>query len=402
MELSHSECTTFSSQDKEALTSQYYVYHTIGSGTFGHVKKACHHLTDKEVAVKILQTRDYPILVENEVDIVKSLSHPHLIRVYQVIQEEEHTYLGIEMATKGNLQTWIQNSHCLFENEARKLLQQIASAVQYCHLKWIAHLDLKPDNILHDEYGNAKVSDFGLSVRVAPGQLLTEVRGAYVFRAPEIYLKQAYDGFKVDVWCLSTILLFMVTGQFPFQGSNSNQLREAILHGRYEIPFHLSAKGQSIISQFLTLNPEYRPNIQQVMVHPWLAPIEEGSLYRDEPLPNHLDPLVVTIMCDMGYTERQIHESVIQSTFDAVMATYLLLQSDFKSDSPSWKGAVAVGSLEILFPGTHLDGLCCLIPLQVRCPGAVVQVSEDKFPVAAQSNEKLILPLDLAPTSFST
>ncbi|XP_048189840.1 sperm motility kinase-like [Perognathus longimembris pacificus] len=198
MESSHSKCTTFSSPDEEALTSQYYVYHTIGSGTFGHVKKACHHLTDKEVAVKILQTRDYPILVENEVDIVKSLSHPHLIRVYQMIQGEEHVYLVIEMATKGNLQTWIQDSSCLFENEARKLLQQILSAVQYCHLNWIAHLDLKPDNILLDENGNAKVSDFGLSVRVAPGELLTEVRGAYVFCAPEIYLKQAYDGFKVD------------------------------------------------------------------------------------------------------------------------------------------------------------------------------------------------------------
>ncbi|XP_048193563.1 sperm motility kinase Z-like [Perognathus longimembris pacificus] len=344
MELSHSECTTFSSQDEEALTSQYYVYHTIGSGTYGHVKKACHHLTDKEVAVKVLQTRDYPILVENEVDIVKSLSHPHLIRVYQVIQGEEHTYLVMEMATKGNLQTWIQNSRCLFENEARKLLQQILSAVQYCHVNWIAHLDLKPDNILLDEYGNAKVSDFGLSVRVAPGQLLTEVRGAYVFRAPEIYLKKAYDGFKVDVWCLGTILLFMVTGQFPFQGSNSNQLREAIVHGRYEIPFHLSAKGQSIISQFLTVNPEYRPNIQQVMVHPWLAPIEEGSLYQDEPLPNHLDPLVVTIMCDMGYTEHQIHESVTQRTFDAVMATYLLLQSDFKSDSVDLEPALHCSS----------------------------------------------------------
>ncbi|XP_042541781.1 sperm motility kinase 2B-like [Dipodomys spectabilis] len=331
MESKDSEYTMFSSTEEEIFARQYHVQQTIGYGTFGQVKKAYHCLTDSEVAVKILGKEEYPMLVDNEVEIVKALNHPHMIRVYQVIQGEEYVYLVMEMATKGNLQMWIEESGHLFEAEARRFLKQIVSAVQYFHVNQIAHLDLKPDNILLDGNGNAKVSDFGLSMRIAPGQLLTEIRGAYVYRAPEIYLRQQYNGFKVDVWCLGTILLFMVTGNFPFKGSTSNQLCAEIVEGRYDVPSHLTPKGCNILWQLLTVDPQQRPDIHQIMVHPWFDQVEEGCLYPEEPLPDQLDPTIVTRMCDMGYSKAQIKKSVLQRAFDDVMATYFMIKDGLEA-----------------------------------------------------------------------
>ncbi|KAM4815661.1 sperm motility kinase-like [Thomomys bottae] len=300
MESTDSKCPTFSSAEEDFLVSQYHVQQT--TGTFGQVKKAYHSLTDNEVTVKILGTKEYPMLVENQVDIVKPLNYPHVIRMYQVIQGVEHVYLVMGMATKGNLQSWIKASCQVYEKEARKLMKQMGSEMQYFHWHGIAHMDLKPDNILLDETGNAKVNDFGLSLRIAPVQLITDLPGAYVVCTPKIYLKQAYDSFKVDVLSLGTIMLFMIMGQFPFQESTFNQLCRKFVEGRYDVPQHLIARGHHVFFQLLILNPQQRSDVQQVMAHTWFDGFDEGSLYPVEPLPKQLYPTVVSRMCSVGYS----------------------------------------------------------------------------------------------------
>ncbi|KAM4826756.1 sperm motility kinase Tcr mutant form-like isoform 2-T5 [Thomomys bottae] len=144
---------------KEIFIKQYHMKETIGTGGFGHVKLAHHRLTDTKVAVKeLLKIGEYSgPLVRNEVDIVKSLRHPHVITLYEVIEKENQVYLVMELATKGDLLQRIRNTRRLFEDEARRLFKQIVSAVHYFHQNGIAHRDLKPDNILLDAKGDAKL-----------------------------------------------------------------------------------------------------------------------------------------------------------------------------------------------------------------------------------------------------
>ncbi|KAM4826697.1 maternal embryonic leucine zipper kinase-like [Thomomys bottae] len=171
-----------------------------------------------------------------------------------------------------------------FEDEARRFLKQIISAVVYLHQNRIAHRDLKPDNILLDDHGNAKVGDLGLSVKIALGQLLTEKCGAFIFRAP-------FDGFKVDLWGLGTILFFMVTGKFPFEMTTFKRLTTQIVQGSYEVPFYLTAKGLSILLKLLTVDLKQRTDIQQILVHPWFELRKVPCIQRNHCPANWIQPL---------------------------------------------------------------------------------------------------------------
>ncbi|XP_048223572.1 sperm motility kinase Z-like [Perognathus longimembris pacificus] len=305
---------------EKSFSDQYETYEIIRGGSYGVVVKAYHRLLERVVAVKMLEKEGNLSLVENEMDIVKNIHLPHVIRMYQVIQGERYVHLVLEMATNGDLLSWLTElRRSLYEDEARR----------------ITHRDLKPDSILLDEKGNAKVGDLGLSVRIAPGQLLTEKCGAFIFRAPELYLQEEYDGFKVDLWGLGTILFFMVTGKFPFKMTTYQKLSAQIVNGLYEIPFYLTSKGLSILLKLLTVDPKQRPDIQQIMAHPWFDRVEEGSLYPHEPLPDDLDPTITTVMCIMGYPEPQIRQSVLQRAFDEVMAIYCMIKDGLKGEMVS-------------------------------------------------------------------
>ncbi|XP_048189847.1 sperm motility kinase Z-like [Perognathus longimembris pacificus] len=320
---------------KDIFIEQYLIKETIGAGGFGHVKLAHHSLTDTKVAVKELVKlgQHCSHLVENEVDIVKSLHHPHVIRLYQVIEKEDKVYLVMELAAKGDLLQRIQNSHRLFEDEARRLFKQIVSAVHYFHQNGIAHRDLKPNNILLDAKGNAKVSDFGLSIKFTKGQLLKDICGALIFRAPEVFLCQGYDSFQVDIWSLGILLYFMISGKFPFEGRDFAQVKVLVLKGRYLVPFYLSAKGQRVISQLLTVDPKQRPNIVQIMENPWLNQGQKCSPHPAEPLPNNLNPIIVVVMRVMGYRLFEIRQSIQDRTFNEVMGTYLLIEEHLKQNA---------------------------------------------------------------------
>ncbi|KAM4826649.1 sperm motility kinase 3A-like isoform 1-T3 [Thomomys bottae] len=308
----------------------------IDRGGYGEVKLAHHRLTGTAVAVKILQKEEISrYRISNEVDIFKSVQHKHIIRLYQVIEKEEHVYLIMELAPRGNLLGMIRKSQRLYEDEARRLFKQIVSATLYLHQNRIAHRDLKPNNMLLDAQGNIKVSDFGLSIRFTPGQLMTNVCGAVLFRPPEMFLRERYDACKVDVWSLGVLLYFITTGKFPFEGRDVIQIRSLVLNTKYVVPYYLSAKGQTVISQLLTADPKQRPNTEQIMEHPWLKPVEECSLCPDEPPPNKLAPLILKVMCDMGYRIYEIQRSIRDRTFNEAMGTYLLIKENLKQTASS-------------------------------------------------------------------
>jgi serine/threonine protein kinase len=311
----------------EILKAQYWLLRTIGEGYFGYVKLAYHHLTRTQVAVKLQQKWENSSYLANEVSILKTLDHPNIIRLFQVIETVDHVYLVMEYVSGGQLRQHIRDTLRLCEEKARGIFKQILCAVKYCHDRGIVHRDLKADNILLDTEGNVKVIDFGLGTRYSIGEELTDWCGAFTHRAPEVFLRLPYDGRKVDVWSLGIVLYCMVTGALPFRGETVMQVRRAVLELRYDIPRYLSMGLRNVIVQMLTKNPSERPTVDHVVGHPWLRQGEEGSPSPAvERLPKHPDPAIVVAMRDLGYNPDDIRQSLLQRRFDEAMATYLMLR----------------------------------------------------------------------------
>jgi MAP/microtubule affinity-regulating kinase len=327
---SSQELTTqylLSASFSEILTSQYRVMRTIGIGGHSQVKLAYHRLTGTPVAVKIQQKGQEDSYIASEVSILKTVCHPYVIQLFQVMETVDQVYLIMEYVSGGELHERIKQAQRLCEDEAHSVFRQIVCAINYCHERGIVHRDLKADNILLDAHGNVKVIDFGLGTRYSVGQRLIDLCGAFVYRAPELFLEQPYDGPKVDVWSLGVLLYFMVTGTLPFTGETFMQLRQAILNPRYALPSYLSMSLQNLIILLLTKNPSKRPPLENIMWHPWLSQGEQESPSAAvEPLPKHLDPAILVAMCDLGYNLGDVCQSLLQRKFDEAMATYFMMR----------------------------------------------------------------------------
>nr|KAF6506151.1 hypothetical protein HJG63_007969 [Rousettus aegyptiacus] len=148
----------------EPRIGHYQLLHTIGKGAFGVVKLARHIITGVEVAVKAID-RQGAYRPGEEVRNMKSLNHPHIIKLYQVIATEDTIFIVMEHASRGSLSEYLQSCGRMSEPKARRITRQLISAVHYCHQKNIIHRDLKAENVLLDAELNAKLTDFGLSSR---------------------------------------------------------------------------------------------------------------------------------------------------------------------------------------------------------------------------------------------
>ena len=154
--------------------------------------------------------------VRREIKILKSLRHPNIIQLYEIIEDMENIYLIMEYASKGELFNYIVEHTKLQETEACRLYQQIISAMEYFHRLNIAHRDLKPENLFLDDNFNIKVGDFGLSNYFGSDCLLKTSCGSPCYAAPEMISDRPYSGITVDIWASGVVLYAMLCGYLPF------------------------------------------------------------------------------------------------------------------------------------------------------------------------------------------
>jgi len=346
---------------EEPHIGKYRLLKTIGKGNFAKVKLAKHIPTGKEVAIKIIdKTQLNPGSLQKlfrEVRIMKTLDHPNIVKLYQVIETEKTLYLVMEYASGGEVFDYLVLHGRMKEKEARAKFRQIVSAVQYCHQKKIIHRDLKAENLLLDSEMNIKIADFGFSNEFVPGNKLDTFCGSPPYAAPELFQGKKYDGPEVDVWSLGVILYTLVSGSLPFDGSTLRELRERVLRGKYRIPFYMSTDCENLLKKFLVLNPTRRASLEVIMKDKWM-----NMGYEEEELKPYIEPVQdwadskrIEILQTMGYANSVVEESLKQQKFDDCYASYLLLgkrNNDFlfQLDSEGSRSGSSL-SLRAMAPG---------------------------------------------------
>ena len=325
------------SEDKDKTRRQnsrfrYTIVKTLGEGSFGKVKLAEHLVTKQRVALKIisrktLQNNDLAYRVEREIQYLKLLRHPHIIKLFEVVTTPTDIIMVIEYA-KNELFDYIVKRGKMGEEEARRFFQQIICAVEYCHRHKIVHRDLKPENLLLDDRFNVKIADFGLSNLMTDGNFLKTSCGSPNYAAPEVISGKLYAGPEVDVWSCGVILYVMLCGRLPFDDEFIPTLFKKINGGIYNLPSYLSTGARSLLQKMLVVNPMQRITIDEIRQHAWF---KENLPEYLKPAPNEDelakvdDVLVGELGKAMGYGVAEIKEALQQEGVSEIKEAYKIV-----------------------------------------------------------------------------
>ncbi|XP_065343207.1 uncharacterized protein Nuak1 isoform X3 [Cloeon dipterum] len=259
---------------RRKLRQRFDIIRKLGQGTYGKVQLGINKETGQEVAIKTIkkakiETEADLVRIRREIQIMSSVRHPNIIHIYEVFENREKMVLVMEYAAGGELYDYLSERKVLSEVEARRIFRQIATATYYCHKHKICHRDLKLENILLDENGNAKIADFGLSNVFDNKRLLSTFCGSPLYASPEIVKGTPYHGPEVDCWSLGVLLYTLVYGAMPFDGSNFKKLVKQISQGDYFEPKKPSP-ASPLIRDMLTVTPRKRADIEKICNHWWV------------------------------------------------------------------------------------------------------------------------------------
>ncbi|XP_041849744.1 serine/threonine-protein kinase SIK2 isoform X2 [Melanotaenia boesemani] len=322
----------------------YDIERTLGKGNFAVVKLARHRITKTEVAIKIIDKTQLDAVnlekIYREVQIMKMLDHPHIIKLYQVMETKNMLYLVTEYAKNGEIFDYLAKHGRLSELEARRKFWQILSAVEYCHNRNIVHRDLKAENLLLDGHMNIKIADFGFGNFFQPGEPLATWCGSPPYAAPEVFEGQQYEGPQLDIWSMGVVLYVLVCGALPFDGPTLPVLRQRVLEGRFRIPYFMTEDCEHLIRRMLVLDPSKRLSVAQIKEHKWMTldvPVQRPVLYQ-QPLSaegeagvGEYSEQVLRLMHSLGIDQHKTIESLQNKSYNHFAAIYYLLVERLKA-----------------------------------------------------------------------
>ena len=257
----------------------------LGSGAFGEVWLVKHKDLDRDFAMKIIKKRKNKSNDEkeilNEIEILKKLDHPKILKVVDFYSTLKKYYIITEYCPEGELFNEIIKVGKFDEGQAAFIINQILKAVLYCHKMNIIHRDIKPENIMitnREKNGclQVKLIDFGTAKIFEKGHQENKYVGSSYYMAPEI-IKRKYDE-KCDLWSIGVILYILLTGRPPFDGNDDEEILENVKKGVYDkwsYPFPLlSAQAKDLIVKLLQYEPKKRLSAEQALEHQWFKTAE--------------------------------------------------------------------------------------------------------------------------------
>ena len=264
----------------------------IGSGSYGTVYEAKNLVFNNTVAMKVIAKHDGMdnLSIKNEIDILKKLSHPNIVRIYEFYESENYFYLINELCNGGELFNFI-NKSTLNEQQLSVLFYQVFSGLCYLHENNILHRDIKPENILisskekdllsDEEYLWIQIIDFGTAKIFEDNKNLKRIVGSAYYIAPEV-LKHDYNE-KCDTWSVGIILYMFLAGKAPFDGRSNeeiiNSIKTKTLDLNNENLMERSDEARDLVKGLLNKNIEERLSAKQALNHKWFKKFNGRQLF---------------------------------------------------------------------------------------------------------------------------
>ncbi|KAF7119982.1 hypothetical protein RHSIM_Rhsim13G0199300 [Rhododendron simsii] len=281
----------------QILNHRYALLNLLGKGGFSEVYKAFDLVEHRYVACKLHglnaqwsedKKQSYIRHAIREYNIHKTLVHHHIVRLWDIFEIDHNTFCTIlEYCSGKDLDAVLKATPVLPEREARIIMVQIFQGLVYLNKRTqkIIHYDLKPGNVLFDEFGVAKVTDFGLSKIVEDDvgsqgmELTSQGAGTYWYLPPECFelSKTPLISSKVDVWSAGILLYQMLIGRRPFGHDQTQEriLREDTIIKARKVEFPsrpaVSNEAKDFIRRCLTYNQAERPDVLSIAQDPYLT-----------------------------------------------------------------------------------------------------------------------------------
>ncbi|EAY03521.1 CAMK family protein kinase [Trichomonas vaginalis G3] len=266
---------------------EYKLIQQIGEGSFGRVFKARRKYTGRMVAIKTIQKgnmKDEDLVnFRREVDILKKVDHPNIMRLLEYFETDSEFCLVTELG-RGDLFQIISDTQRLPEEQLKPIAAQLVSALNHLHQKKIIHRDLKPQNILVSDNSSIKLCDFGFARALSRTTLvLNSIKGTPLYMAPELVQEYPYTE-KIDIWSLGIILYELYYGKPPYFTDSMYNLIKMIINEPITWPGPISDEFKDFILKALVKDPDSRWSCEQLLNHPWIAYVDlrpfDDSFYR--------------------------------------------------------------------------------------------------------------------------
>jgi calcium/calmodulin-dependent protein kinase I len=274
------------------FAQKYDVKEVLGKGSFSVVRLGVTKTDPPEhVAVKIIDKNNIDVKVESlktEVTILMDLSHPSIVNLREVFEDDNYVYMVMDLMVGGELFERICNDYPMgySEKTSAQIISKVVEAIQYLHEKGVIHRDLKPENLLYaspDDDSDIRITDFGLA-KIYKGDVVVKTAcGSPNYVAPEVLLNRA-EGYTcgVDMWSIGVILYVLLCGFCPFYDENTAALFNLITSGSYSFPSpywdHISDQAKDLITHLLEVDPKKRYTPTQVLAHPWIKTAQDDKI----------------------------------------------------------------------------------------------------------------------------
>ncbi|EFN81149.1 Death-associated protein kinase 3 [Harpegnathos saltator] len=267
----------------EPIEKNYQLLEEIGKGQFAIVRKCKEVKTGSLYAAKIMRKRRVArgvaaADIAREAGLLARLRHPNIVSLYKVIDTGTTVVLLLELISGGELFHWTPSG----EAEAAHVVRQVLMALSHLHSHQVAHLDIKPENILLSTpppMPSIKLIDLGLSHRLVPGSEHRALFGTPEFVAPEIVNYEPLS-LGTDLWAVGVLTYILLSGASPFLGEDKQETYANVAACQYQFDNeyfnNVSEIAKDFIRSLLIKDPKERGNAESCLKHPWILTESEA------------------------------------------------------------------------------------------------------------------------------
>ena len=275
---------------------EYKRLNCLGENENSSIYRVKHNITDEIRVMKVIKKSNSvkdengefeDKEIKNEIDVLKTLDHPNILKIFEFYSDKNSYSLITEFCSGGDLFQEIVDKGPFREKYCAFVIYQILLGINHCHNMNIIHRDLKPENILivdkdKNEFPRIKICDFGTSKILEKGKQDKKLVGSPYYMAPEVFKNNVTE--KCDIWSCGVILYLLLSARPPFAGEDDDEIIESVQSARIDYsspPFNkLSANCLDLLKKLLNKDPEQRISAQEALNHKWFHVNSSQELFN--------------------------------------------------------------------------------------------------------------------------